>query len=257
MIIALLAKWRSKDMRIILLQAGLSTILASCTVSPVVSASPQMATITVQSPQATPAPFRTPPASRVGYLTFPYRAADAGNFALQAGETITLVWQEAPLDASRFEFIFLPDGAAPYTFIGADEDSSDGASAEWLVPQDLNGSFQATAYYPDGHTVRAGASGAIYSGKLPPVAVCAISAGGAGPIDLLTEPSSDATPFAFLLPGSYAEVLQHTTDGWYLVDASEAYDQVTNLPTSGSGWISDEQLLKFHGPCDEVPRADG
>ena len=257
MITSLLARWESNDLRVILLQAAISTFLAGCTVSAVVSATPPIPTIPAQSPPATPTPFPTPHASRIGYLTFPYRAADAGNFALQAGETITLVWEEAPPGASRYEFTFLPDGPAPATFIGTDEDASDGATAQWLVPQDLNGSFEATAYYLDGHTIGAGPSGAIYSGKLPPAGVCALSTGGAGPIDLLTEPSPDATSFAFLLPGSYAEVLQHTTDGWYLVDASEAYDQVTNLPSSGSGWISDQELLKLHGPCEEVPLIDG
>jgi hypothetical protein len=189
-------------------------------------------------------------ASHIGYISFPYRAADAGNFALQAGETITLVWEEAPLGASRYEFTFVADGSGLSTFIGSDEDASDGATVQWLVPPDLNGSFHGIARFPDGRTVAAGPSGAIYSGTLPPAGVCSLSPGGAGPIDLLSDPSSDAAVFAFLLPGSYAAVLQRTTDGWYLVAASEAFDQSTNLPATGSGWISDRALINLHGPCD-------
>ena len=210
-------------------------------------------TLPAQSPLVTPTSVKSFPAIRIGYIIFPYLAADAGNFALQAGDTITLSWQEAPLDAYRYEFSFIPDAPAEPIFIGADEQPSDGATAQWLVPESLSGSFEAIAYYSDGHIARAGPSGAIYSGKLPPAGVCALSTGGAGPIDLLPEPSIDATPFAFLLPGSYAEVLQHTTDGWYLVDASEALDLVRNLAASGSGWISDQNLLNLHGPCDQIP----
>ena len=246
-----------KGLRTILLWTAYSTIAASRTSTTAIATALPALIDPAQSPPVTPITVEATRAIRIGYITFPYRAADASNFALQAGETITLVWDEAPPGASRYEFIFLPDGPPPLTFIGTDEDASDGATAQWLVPQDLNGSFRATAYYPDGRTVGTWPSGAIYSGKLPPPGVCALGACGAGPIDLLTEPSSDATPFAFLPPGFYAEVLQHTTDGWYLVDASEAHDPITNLRASGSGWINDQELLQLHRPCDEVPLIDG
>jgi len=246
-----------RELRTIMLWIMVSSIPAACTSTTAIPTPLPTQTVPGQSPLVTPISVEATAAVRIGYITFPYWAADAGNFALQAGETITLVWEEAPPGASRYEFIFLPDAPAAFTFIGTDEDASDGATAQWLVPQDLNGSFKGTAYFPDGHTIAAGPSGAIYSGKLPPDGICALSSGGAGPIDLLTEPSSDATPFAFLLPGSYAEVLQRTTDGWYLVDAREARDQITNLLTTGSGWISDQARIKFHGPCDEIPLVDG
>ena len=39
------------------------------------------------------------------FLVFPYISADAGNFALLAGETITFTWENAPTGADRYEFV--------------------------------------------------------------------------------------------------------------------------------------------------------
>ena len=100
-----------------------------------------------------------------GFIEFPYLNADAGNFQLQTGETITFAWKDAPADAERYDFMLYPlDGSRPIV-LGMDTSASDGASIEWLVLPDLSGELKGIAYYPDGRVLSSGISGTIYSGS--------------------------------------------------------------------------------------------
>jgi hypothetical protein len=98
-----------------------------------------------------------------GVIEFPYVHADAGNFQLQTGETITFTWKDAPVDAERYDFMLYPlDGTQPIV-LGIDTNVSDGAAIEWLVLPNLSGELRGLAYYPDGSVRRSGISGTIYS----------------------------------------------------------------------------------------------
>jgi hypothetical protein len=98
-----------------------------------------------------------------GVIEFPYLHADAGNFQLQTGETITFTWKDAPADAERYDFMLYPlDGSQPIV-LGIDTNVSDGAAIEWLVLPNLSGELRGLAYYPDGSVLRSGISGTIYS----------------------------------------------------------------------------------------------
>ena len=100
-----------------------------------------------------------------GFIEFPYLHADAGNFQLQTGETITFAWKDAPADAERYDFMLYPlDGSRPIV-LGMDTNASDGAAIEWLVLPDLSGELKGIAYYPDGRILSSGISGTIYSGS--------------------------------------------------------------------------------------------
>ena len=99
-----------------------------------------------------------------GFIEFPYSHADAGNFQLQTGETITFTWKDAPIDAERYDFMLYPlDGSQPIV-LGMDMSASDGAAIQWLVLPDLSGELKGLAYYPDGRILPSGISGTIYSG---------------------------------------------------------------------------------------------
>jgi hypothetical protein len=118
---------------------------------------------------STPATASTPASAETssGSIEFPYLHADAGNFQLQLGETITFTWKDAPAAAERYDFMLYPlDGSRPIV-LGMDTDASDGAAIQWLVVPDISGELKGLAYYPDGRVLSSGISGTIYSGSSP------------------------------------------------------------------------------------------
>jgi Leucine-rich repeat (LRR) protein/WD40 repeat protein len=115
--------------------------------------------------------------SPVGYITFPAGYGDAGSFALQAGATITLTWEEAPLDADRYDFILYSSGTA--SMVGSDEDSADGVGVKWRVPEALTARLRALAYLSDGRVIPSGWSGDIYTAQSGPPSARQLDLGGA------------------------------------------------------------------------------
>ena len=116
---------------------------------------------------STPAAISTPDSAETsyGFIEFPYLNADAGNFQLQTGETITFAWEDAPADAERYDFMLYPlDGSQPIV-LGMDTDASDGAAILWLVLPNISGELKGIAYYPDGRVLNSDISGTIYSGS--------------------------------------------------------------------------------------------
>jgi hypothetical protein len=109
----------------------------------------------VSSATSNPAPGSTA-APRVGLLSFPSISGDAGNAALIAGDEISIVWEEAPPGAERYEFTFEPEDGGPAVLLGEDLDPSDGVSVRWTVPEHLAGGFDAVAYFADGSTISVG-----------------------------------------------------------------------------------------------------
>lgn len=67
-----------------------------------------------------------------------YIQADAGNYQLRIGETITLLWVGAPEPVGNAVF-YIVDAAGIRTEIGRDINRHDGWSVQWTVPAGLNG----------------------------------------------------------------------------------------------------------------------
>jgi hypothetical protein len=114
----------------------------------------------VPSLTPTPSPFH-------GHLEFPFLNADAGNFQLQTGQSITFTWVEAPPDADYYEFVLYPmDGSTP-TSIGTDREASNGVSVEWVVVPDLAAELMAFAHYGPEEPVLTTFPPALYSPSFP------------------------------------------------------------------------------------------
>lgn len=138
--------------------AVLGLILAACVPSPAtVTALPTVTATEIVKWTAEPTDFYpateavpsfTPtPSPYHGHLQFPFINADAGNFQLQTGQTITFTWVEPPLDAQYYEFVLYPlDGSAPIP-LGTDSDPSDGISLDWVVVPNLAAELRAFAHY--------------------------------------------------------------------------------------------------------------
>ena len=213
------------------------------TLSPMPSAEP------TESPSATSGPTAAP---RVGILSFPSVTGDAGNWALQAGAEITILWEEAPPGAERYEFTLVPEDGEPAVLLGEDLDSSDGVSILWTVPEHLAGSFEAAAYFADDGVIHAKWSGMVYSGTTPPAGICTLSASTIGVVQLYAEPDFESAVVAYLLL-EYTEVLGRTGDDWYLVDASAASMLDAMEPKPGTGWVTPIDRIDLHGPCEDLP----
>lgn len=114
------------------------------------------ATEAVSSPTPTPSLY-------FGHLEFPFLNADAGNFQLQTGKTITFTWVEPPPDAYYYEYVLSPlDGSAPIP-MGIDSDPSDGVSLEWFVVPNLAAELRVSAHYGPGQPVLKTFAPALYS----------------------------------------------------------------------------------------------
>jgi WD40 repeat protein len=189
-------------------------------------------------------------------LTFPARYADAGNFALQAGVTITLTWHEAPPGADRYDFVVHPhDDEVDTLVIGSDTHPTNDVAIAWTVPENFGGELRAEAHFADGRVIYSTWAGDIYTGQTPPEGVCSLSSASIGVLDVFREPSFESETFAYITPGPYAEVLERTAGGWYHVDASVAQSLDSQETVTGTGWVSREQGIYLYGSCDNVPLA--
>jgi len=202
------------------------------------------------SPQPSLSQNRIP---ELGQLDFPYESADAGNVTILAGTTMVVTWLDAPSGAQRYDFFFTPEEDRTPVLLGTDSDPSDGASIQWLVPEHLSGSLSAIAYFTDGSTVTSLPSFALYSGQALPDDACTIRSISVGVVDIFRERSLDAENFAYITPGTVQPVLGRTSDGWYWIDATGAYDLETGEAASGTGWVSDRSPIGLFGPCADVP----
>ena len=202
------------------------------------------------SPPPSPAHTRIP---AVGELDFPYESADAGNVTILAGTTIVVTWMDAPRGAQRYDFFLTWEEAHTPILLGTDPEPSDGVSIQWIVPEHLSASLSAIAYFADGSMVAPFPSFALYSGQAPPDNVCTIRSRSPGVADLFREHSLDSENFAYITPGTFQPVLGRTSDGWYWIDATGAYDLQTGQVASGMGWVSDRSPISLFGPCEDVP----
>jgi len=178
--------------------------------------------------------------------------ADAGNFFLFAGTTITLAWDNPPMNAMRYDFLLSAPSTHETIVIGTDVDSMDGVSVQWTVPEGVEASMRAAAYYSDGQVVYSDWSGDVYSGKAPPKNICTLTSGTIGAIELFDKPNFTSPSFAELIPGQYAQVYERTSDGWYRIDASVAVVK-KGYTAIKTGWVFDERSIHLFGPCDSIP----
>ena len=212
-------------------------------------------------PSPSPEPTKSGPipsstaAPRVGLLSFPSISGDAGNAVLLAGDEITIVWEEAPPGAERYEFTIEPEDGGPAVLLGEDLDPSDGVSDRWTVPEHLAGGFDAVAHFADGSTVSVGWSAMVYSGTSPPAGICVLQSSTVGVVMLFLDPTTESADFADVYPGEYAEVLGRTADDLYLVDASMAHLTSPLDSQPASGWTPDHGLV-LRGPCEDLPLID-
>ena len=213
------------------------------------SPSPEPTEVTSATSNPAPGPTQD---SKVGFLSFPSVTGDAGNWALQAGDEITIVWEQAPPGAEMYEFTLEPEEVGPALFLGEDLDPSDGVSILWTVPEHLAGSFEAAAYFADGGVIHARWSGMVYSGTIPPAGICTLSASTIGVVQLYAEPDIEGAVVAYLLL-EYTEVLGRTSDDWYLVDASAASMLDAMEPKPETGWVTPIDRIDLHGPCEDLP----
>ncbi len=150
-------------------------LLSSCNPLPATligSPSPPTTTVSVlptlrPSQEITPrAQFNLPDQS-VGFIVIP-GVGDAGNYYLDAGSQIDLIWDSPPQNSSRYDFIML-DASDKTLVIGTDTDPSDGVSVVWCIPENLPGfEVMGIAYSSDGQAGYFAYGGTVYSGDEPP-----------------------------------------------------------------------------------------
>ena len=162
-----------------------------------------------------------------GLIRIPWGVADAGNWFLYATAQLTLTWDTPPPDCQRYDFI-VEGSEDSRTVFGTDMDPSDGVSIDWEVPENLEGSLRGEALC-EGDEIRQSIwSGELYSGDAPPEGVCTLTSGTIGVVDLFSTPSLSSETNAYLTPGIFASVLEHTEDGWYRIDESVAFHWQTS-----------------------------
>jgi hypothetical protein len=183
----------------------------------------------------------------------PSGVGDAGNFFLYAGSILTLTWEDPPAGAARYDFVLSAFESSETVVIGSDLDASDGVTTEWYVPEFVSGSLTGAAVFDDGRVIYSHRSADLYSGIAPPEGTCVLASGTIGALDVFKQPSDASPPFAILVPGEFAKVLERTIEGWYRIDASPAVDRDTGEPVSGMGWVDSRQSIVLFGPCDGVP----
>ena len=115
-------------------------------------------------PVVTLTPAQADAGNANGMIEYPYLHADAGNFQLETGATITFTWRDAPVGAQRYDFVVEPqDGSLPI-LLGIDSDASDGVAIPWQVVPSISGDLKGLAYYADGRVLESALSGTIHSG---------------------------------------------------------------------------------------------
>jgi LysM repeat protein len=97
----------------------------------------------------TPVPPTTTP-NEVGMVDIlPFVQGPSGIAELDRGATVTFIWNEVPTDAASVQFVLLDTVSGGSQVLATDSLPADGASATWVVPDQLNGSIAAYAYRAD------------------------------------------------------------------------------------------------------------
>ena len=230
--------------------------LPSSTPSPSQTASPTYTRRPTITATITPTPSPTIPTATPRYradITFSRSVADAGNFALQAGETVLITWENPPAGALRYEFHFIHADDDTDELIGEDYDDSQGVYIYWWVPTHLEGNIKVAAYLPNGDIISDLWGGTIWSGSYPPQGVCSMSSASVGVVQVFPSPNMDQFQIGYLEPGSYARVLERYVNGWYHISTSDVFFPPNQSQRPELAWVHERESFFLHGPCDKLP----
>jgi hypothetical protein len=230
--------------------------LPSSTPSPSQTASPTYTTHPTITATTTPKPSPTVPSATPRYradIRFSRSVADAGNYVLQAGETVKITWENAPAGAIRYEFHFIHTDDDADELIGEDYDDSQGVYIYWWVTDHLEGNLRVSAHFTDGQVISDFWGETIWSGSYPPQGVCSMNSASVGVVFVFPSPSMDQNEIAYLEPGSYAVVLERYSSGWYLISTSEVFFPPNQSEKPEHAWVHERESFFLHGPCDELP----
>jgi hypothetical protein len=210
------------------------------------SAEPPEATSTVAVSVAATPKFQ-------GHLEFPYIAADAGNFSLQAGEEMVITWLDPPFGAETYEIRFIRDDDYEEGLTMISSLPAGGIQAVWLVPERVSGRLEGVALFAGGGEVRSGCCAQVFTGELPPAGICSLRIHGIGVQNLYQEASDTSHRIAGIAPGLYLEVLGCTVDGWYFVQADQVITPSGSESVNLTGWMNGREQVSLHGPCEDIP----
>jgi hypothetical protein len=163
-----------------------------------------------------------------------------------------------PPGALQYEFFLAIHDSDEAMLLGMDDDTADGVSITWQVPEHLAAFVYAEAVMPDGTRIRAN-GGDLYSGNAPPVDTCTLSYGVTA-FDVYGAPSGGSAPVGHAVPGPFFPVVERTADGWYHIRITgNIFDYDTGQEIAeGHGWVylAAWQGMQLFGPCDDVPLAN-
>jgi hypothetical protein len=230
--------------------------LPSSTPSPSQMASPTYTLRPTITATTTPTPSPTIPTATPRYradIRFSRSIADAGNYVLQAGETVKIIWENAPPGATRFEFNFIHKDNGREEVIGVDYDDSEGVFIFWWVPDHLQGNLRVSAYFTEGQVIYDLWGETIWSGSYPPQDVCSMSSASVGVVQVFPSTNMNQPQIGYLEPGSYARVLERYANGWYQISTSEVFFPPNQSQKPEHAWVHERESFFLHGPCDELP----
>jgi LysM repeat protein len=179
-------------------------------------------------------------------------SADAGNFFLLRGETVTLRWDDAP--GSLYQVTFVLMGASGQNEIGQDTNPSDGISINWTVLPALAG-HQIIAYGRYFENAKVVNSYPIYISSAPPSGQgCEIAPADPNGATAYTQADLNSPAFGTITV-EYVEVLGRALNGWYGFDPGIA--QAGNTGASRLRWLPLDTRLLYRGNCPDRPAGTG
>jgi len=179
-------------------------------------------------------------------------SADAGNFFLLRGETITLRWDDAPASIQSVRFVLAT--ASGQTEIGQDGNPTDGISINWNVPGGLSGQIMASANYAG--STKVVSSYPVYVSAAPPAGQgCEIAPADSNGATAYTQADLNSPVFGTIAVGQYVEVLGRTLNGWYGFDPG--ISQGGNTGAARLRWLPLNTRLIYRGNCPDRPASTG
>ena len=203
-------------------------------------------------PPATQNPIPNGPSQQGTIYISAIVSADAGNFFLLRGETITLRWDDAP--ASLYQVSFILIGQSGQSEIGQDTNPSDGITINWTVPAGLAGQIIARGRYFENANVVS--SYPVYVSSAPPSGQgCEIAPADPNGAVAYTQADLNSPIFGTIPVGQYVEVLGRTLNGWYGFDPGIA--QAGNTGAARLRWLPLNTRLLYRGNCPDRPATTG
>ncbi|MBI1280448.1 MAG: hypothetical protein GC179_20165 [Anaerolineaceae bacterium] len=188
-----------------------------------------------------------PSPSDFGDIDLPYRSGDAGMVAIQAGDKVTVTWNNPPPDALLYIIVWKSITEDQSWFImGIDTQSEDGVSIIWKIPEYLAGKPYGVAFYKDGTRRFSKITPLDYgSGEAPPAGICSIGIVGlSGSSEIFSNQPDGGSMIILGYLSGYARVLGREVDAdgfpWLKIDLTSSgvinpLDNTLTMPDIG--WI--------------------